>query len=1632
MMRTRSAKIVAALVLALGLVLSGVALQLQRPPGPLQPGPVLPPTVGVPAVLAGEFDLQPTAADSRGVAPHSRFLLETPRTLSAGEVERALQVEPAVALQVVALGAEGRRFELIPTEPLAADRVYRLGLDLSHAAEGRLYQWAFQTQGRFRVLGSLPRHQSSHVPLNSGIEVVLSHENFGDPQSHFQIDPPVGGRFERHKKHLVFVPTEGLLPGTVYTVTLRGDLELQGSETTLGEDFSFSFETAPLDQDSRKPYFYVENRLAEFDSATAPHFAAWHAGVERGAAGSQLSVATRVFRYPDARAFIGALKARSEVPWWASYSREQYLEDVTGLAAVASFDLPLQHSEHHHSAFVIFPEPLPPGYYITELTAADQTHQVRFQVSDIAAYVAVTATETLVWLADLQTGEPLGGAQVRPDGGTAVTSDGDGVAVLRTPAMPDQEQGPLELYLTVAAYDGREMVAVAGGGMIEPLRAAGPEAYDYWKYLYLDRELYQPGDTVRFWGLLRPRDPVATPLSGLTAEVVRWDYRDLDGSYLPLVDQPVAVMDGLFLGAISLPNLQPGSYELRLQDQGRTLLSRWFRVETYAKPAYRIGVRPDRQALFAGEAVNFQLEAAFFEGTPVSNVLLEHALYPESGSVRTDQSGRATVTYRPPLPPDAGVLYSYQTFSVRAQLPEVGDIHKWEQVVVFFSDVALDVERTYTDTEAHLTMQLSEVVLDAINRGEPDFAYRGDPVAGHAVTGRVYEEIWHRHETGEYYDFIAKVVRKQYRYEYEQRPVGEFAVVSDAGGTAQHTLAIDPTKSYIVKLETRDRQGRLLQVQTHIFGRAYAGVGDEWKYYYLRRDEDKPDGYRADERVTVEFYENQRLLDDRAHGYLFFTARKGLQTHTVQDSPLYRFAFREDEIPNTYVQGVHFDGRSFHETTALLVPFDPATRRLEIRVEPDRPVYRPGDMVRLGLTVTDAAGRPVRAAVNLNLVDEALFALADQRVDLLGGLYRDYVPPLILSTRASHADMLRGGGAEKGGDGDGVRADFQDAIFFETVHTDGYGRAEAEFRVPDNLTAWRVTYQAVTQQMEAGSGTLAIPVRLPFFTHLVLSEVYRTGDEPVLTVRTYGEQLAEGAPVQVEVSQTEAQAEIWRGQFTTRAFAALQVPLPPLGRGLYAIVAAAVSGEHRDAVRLSVEVRDSLAERRAVDHHLLTVDTRLKGADNALTLLSFSDYERSRYLQLLWRLYGQAGSRVEQQLARHQAGHLLTAHFDVELPAEESNLLAYQAPDGGIAILPYADSELVLSSLAAAACAQCFDQTALALYLQRILDDPAEERWRSIVAVWGLAALDRPVLQTVRAYAGQPDLGLQEALVLALARAALGDYEPARAVYRAVLADHAEQLGPSLRLTIGRDRDEWLQATALAAALAARLGEPEAPALLQYTYENEGEDVLVLLEQLSAVQTLVPRLPAGPVRFSYELHGQMVRRELQAGEVYQLALRPDDLAGLRFTDVAGQVGVTAVYTAPVTAADIQPVAGVSLRREYRSNGRVSQRFAAGDLIEVRLDATVGAEAPVGPYEVTDFLPAGLRLVRSPQHLQRSHEPVQVAGQKVTFMVPADNRPIVYYARVVTAGTYSADGAILQHGQSGAIWFQTPVSQVVIE
>ncbi|MCG1013386.1 Ig-like domain-containing protein [Tepidanaerobacter sp. GT38] len=1573
--------------------------------------------------LAEEMQLKATKEDSAGVDLDTEFVLSSESPINIDHIRNNLTVEPSINFSVKRPAGKNNELLIVPEEPLEPNKIYKFTLD---TISPNSLKWAFQTKGEFRIVSTLPRNQSSGVPVDTGIEITFSHLNFENLPEYFSISPETPGSFEVHKKTAVFIP-DRLEPETLYTVTIKKGLPLAGSSQVLEEDVTFQFETQ-AEPTSYSFRFFKTN--SEFSTKDRPllqfNFFSW------GDKALPHEIEFTVYNYKSAEDFIKAQQERETIPIWAYRSREIYIEDTSKLQQVARFLAPVM--EYDYSTFVEFPEPLPAGYYLAEINFDGIKSQTWFQVTDLSLYSAVDKEYTYIWVNNLQDGSPASGARVELYGSDeAAVTDASGLVRLATPQ--DTSTG---IYGVVSKDSLEAVITIPPWYQWDSSWEKSREfAMGYWKYLYLDRSLYKPDDTVYFWGILKPRTEDAGVIDKVTAVLSTGGWRE--NSDIESIE--VKLDDFSFTGSMKLPNLTPGYYDLEIRVGDKTVDSAGFEVQTYSKPAYNIEVKPSKKAVYIGDKVDFEIKASFFEGTPAAFLPIQtHIDGPGQNTVTTDEEGNAILSYVPVFSKEVFSSILYKRLFLTAKLPEAGEITAESLVRVLNNDIDIDVSNKVEGNTATLEIQLDKLTVDKVNSGQYEpwdrDAYKDGPVGNHPVKIEVFREVWERREEGKYYDFINKKVETRYYYEYKKLPYSEAQVTTNSAGKAVYSFPVEDRQSYLVRISAQDFRGNPAVRERQVLG---PGFYREYNYKWYNLEGKTV--YKAGEEVNLVMKENELQLPTRAQGYLFLMSRKGIQKAYVQDSPEFKTVFDEELIPNFWIRGIYFDGKNYHETYDSLVTYDYGERALKIDIKTDKDEYRPQETVNVEVKVTDKQGKPVKAVVNLNLVDEALYALQDQHVDILRAIYSDTFDSGIKTSFYTHEipDMPPGG-AEHGGEGGSERKDFRDAVLFKTLTTDNKGRAQIYFRVPDNLTTWRLTCQAVTKDLWAATKTAPVVVKLPFFVDMVVNDTYLSQDRPLIPLRAFGDQLKAGTSVTYEVA-LEKDGKTIKDTIPGKAFTMTFWQLPPLESGKYSITVTGKTPDGlRDRLTLSFKVVDSFLSKRQVDFRLLEENLKIKGSEDTLTSLTFTDYQRSQYLNSLLQLQWAQGSRIDQKIAWIMGGKLLDEYFpgtvlnDIE--SGEIDFLKYQTAEGGIALLPYSSAELELSAKLAALLDDAFDKAALADYLFKVAGDPRETRERSIMAFYGLAALGEPVLTELKLLSQQENLTAIEKLYLALAFVEVGDEPSAAGLIKSLIKEKGEDLGHQMRIKVGQDQDDILQATALAAVAASGLNLEEQSKLYAYVLENSRKDILLYIEQLLFLNNALTRLPEKPVSFSYSLEGRQERVTLKPGETYRLILTQEKLETLKFGDIEGQVGVTAVYDAAFDPSLESSSDEVKLSKSYGADGITKNTFDAHDIITITLSYEFGPTAPDGPYIITDFLPAGLKIIKRPYYhgvKQNAAYPLLIDGQKVTFGVyEKKSWSITYYARVINPGEFKAEPAIIQNLKSGKIYSITKEERIQIK
>ena len=1006
-----------------------------------------------------------------------------------------------------------------------------------------------------------------------------------------------------------FVPEENLEYDTIYTVTIKKGIHVKDSDESLQDDYTFRFQTEQ--RPSSRRYFHFSDDFYNFLPGSVPALEVY---TQNDMSGREVPV--EIYSYPDAESFMDALKNAHSRPYWAvNNDREAY---DAGAETTASMNCTIteQEGDYWSRYYLILPSTLQEGYYLVSADIGGDKFYVPMQINNTSVYIMTASNKCLAWLNDGDTGRPISGALFRHESGVSAVSDSNGVAVFDAPRKTVDTA--YDFFVIESGSKLPFVACVSDYSAIYYWNSdySEPNVLDnYWAYMYLDRSVYLPQDTVNVWGIIKPRNGAAIG-SEAVLELIGYSWSMPGSTEEPVItSQNIKLSpDGTFTGSLRISNFNTGGYTVRVRVGDTVLLSRYISVQDYTKPVYTLEANPDRKYMHAWETVSFDITASFFEGTPASgmklnyNTVLDYNVY-KSGVLTSDSKGKSSLSVNPVSASKEWRPQVLELTLVNSDAEEQ-QVRESQYVYVFPRDTMVEVNSGTKDGKGTISFTTSRIDisnLDAVLSGYPAVdEYRGKSV-DIPVTAKLYERYYVREKTGYYYDHINKVRRDTYRYREVENLISEYSFTT-VNGKHEVQYTAEKDKYYRLVIYAADSQGRPIETTEWIYNWETYYPYNTDKYTLSRSESYKV--YKAGETARAEVrYNDSEPFAGENRRYLFVRLRSGIVDHTISENAVYEFPFERRFIPNISVKALCFDGTGIYNAGMITYGYDSSEKKLDISITPDRQSYKPGDEVKLTVDVKDRIGNPTAAEVNISIVDEAYFALYGHSANILAELYGRYVSSGFISEYLSYKPLQEDNpaGAEMGGEGGdtSVRKDFKDTALFTAVKTNSNGRAEITFRMPDNLTSWRVTCQAVTSDLQAGTKMINVSSKLPFFVDTIFNKVFLTGDSPSILVRANGEELPEGAEVDFKVTITAENGT--EKTYTTKGTAKLhtEIGLGTLETGNYTIRVEGSYGSLRDAMERSFRVADSLLETSVTDFIPLSEGISLATDAKGLTTLTF-------------------------------------------------------------------------------------------------------------------------------------------------------------------------------------------------------------------------------------------------------------------------------------------------------------------------------------------------------------------------------------------------------------------------------------------
>ncbi|MCB9420606.1 MAG: Ig-like domain-containing protein [Ardenticatenaceae bacterium] len=799
---------------------------------------------------------------------------------------------------------------------------------------------------------------------------------------------------------------------------------------------------------------------------------------------------------------------------------------------------------------------LEPGFYFITLDSPQVEHDRRhLQAQPLLIATAnltlkTTATEAMIWLTDLNSGQPLASVPVAfyDENFNLIfrdTTDGDGLIYRDDLTL---ETGYRTTYYAITETGDRFGMAISGWN-------EGVRPYDFGistdyylqpgqptAYIYTDRPIYRPGQPVAIKGIVRLNDDLDYSLpqyQNVDVTIHSYDETVLEET-LPLSEF------GSFDAELTLDEEATlGSYYIEVNAGNEWLGSGHFDVAEYRKPTFQVNVTAAAPDVLAGDVIDLTVDAQFFSGGSVVDGTVAWSVYASdyvfsaggrlnrfsfynderdtgyydgtynpstfiaSGTGQTDGNGRFTV----PIPAELSEESGSRQFTIEATVTDIAEnaVSGRTNVIVHRSLVYPGIRSGQYVGQAEKEMTFDVALVD----------WDENPVPNQPVQIEIVERRWYSvQEENDQGETI-------WRSTVEEIPVYETDLTVD--GRGQGTAVFTPEKGgvYRAYVTARDSQGNTAVSSTYVWvsGSDYVPwrrLNDNSFELIADADSYHP-GDTAEILIASPFQGDATALVTVERGHI-----KEYETIRLTDnSTIYRLPITGEMAPNVFVSVMVVKGvdelNPSPDFKVGMTQFTVEREEQELTVEivPDKTEAGPGDEVTYTVRVSDYNGRPVDAEVSLALADLAALTIAEPNArPILDFFYSERalsVNTALLLTRLMDAfnqeleDQIKGGG---GGDGEmgimTIRENFPDTAYWEgQLQTGPDGEASVTVMLPDNLTTWRMDARAVTLDTKVGQATADIVTTRPLLVNPNTPRFFVQGDTAVLSAAIHNNTDAE-------------------------------------------------------------------------------------------------------------------------------------------------------------------------------------------------------------------------------------------------------------------------------------------------------------------------------------------------------------------------------------------------------------------------------------------------------------------------------------------------------------------------------------------
>lgn len=605
-------------------------------------------------------------------------------------------------------------------------------------------------------------------------------------------------------------------------------------------------------------------------------------------------------------------------------------------------------------------------------------------ISDLGLIAKYSGDDLLVFANSLRTAEPVEGVEIQlisENNQTLASGQTDAQGFLRIQGLDKQVEGFTPRLLTAELGEDFNFLDLEAtrtetsrfdlGG-----KFVAQDSYDC--FVYGDRNLYRPGETVYLSAILR--EPDMQVVTGIPVGVkILSPQGKVFSEYQKTVNE-----QGAFELAVPMPDfVQTGQYIAEFYTGSDDLLASYrFSIEDFAPDKIRVELEQDKQALNPGESIDIDIDADYLFGAPAANhryemdVRLDHRAYQSEAHPEFDFSNYSTEdTYLENEFSEASLNEAGEATATYV-LPtgiQSGGYVQGRAFVSVFDVTGRTVNRT-TSFKAYPKNYFPGIRAKGYYYGT-NKDIRFDLIAvnaeDEAIKGFEAEVELIRYEWATVLE--RNTYNGRYRYQSVQKEISEWKKsVSLSGGPTPYTFQVSRSGRYELRLSKRGSKEYVKQrFYAYRWGSATASsfeVNKEGQVEIILDKESYQPGETAKALVVTPFTGKMLLTLEREQ------VMKHWYVDITENSTELPIDLGDEHVPNVYISATLFRPHNAEDNVPFLVGHGYASvevvnpsRKLEVSIEAPEKI-KP----RRTQNVTVKAGANETVFVTLAAVDEGI------------------------------------------------------------------------------------------------------------------------------------------------------------------------------------------------------------------------------------------------------------------------------------------------------------------------------------------------------------------------------------------------------------------------------------------------------------------------------------------------------------------------------------------------------------------------------------------------------------------------------------------------------------------------------------